>query len=609
VLWLLRGGLHATRRIRRSFDFSSAWTTAVIAGMLGLGLTFLLFALAPPPEAAVNASMAATQPHAPTEPASSASPSPVIPSDVRLEFQRTYLPFGWDQNESALVESMTPPPLPQSRAFVMVPRDDWQAAAIRPAVAATSAAQPYYLRAPRVDAAAAAAALDAVDVPPGESGPTFERNLAIAIERVAAAGGTDDDAAGEYSLIVRNTSGETVDSVTIRDTVPEIEHVIDVVPPAAVAPDGTLVWNLDNLGPGQEVRLTVTVQATGEPIVSTSAVDVASRVGVRTHVAQLDRPPPFAPATDAPDLVLPDPAVLTGNIIGSGPAPFDDELPESASGMPLPADVPGNPADADLIVPDSILPATAIPSGPVNAFDDELPAGVVELNPFDPAAAAADRAADMPAAAIPFDDVIPDPSSGSPADTAPALSESTPFDPFAATPAEADAPNTPSSDHNEPMDDAVLPLERPTPAPATPAVEPDRTQEPAWAPRTLATDEWESPPRPILNVKARSPHAVHRGEIVTAYYDITNTGNAPAVDVVLTVHLPVELLHKHGNVVEHRIERLEPGESRRARLLARARSNGTARLDATLSHADQNDAEAAVSIRVVGGNTGPRRAD
>jgi uncharacterized membrane protein len=112
-------------------------------------------------------------------------------------------------------------------------------------------------------------------------------------------------------------------------------------------------------------------------------------------------------------------------------------------------------------------------------------------------------------------------------------------------------------------------------------------------------DERDAPPRPILSVKARSPDAVLRGEIVTAYYDITNIGNAPADDVVLTVHLPEELLHKHGDVVEHRIERLEPGESRRARLLARARSTGMARVDATLSHGDQNK-QTAVSIRVVG---------
>jgi hypothetical protein len=59
--------------------------------------------------------------------------------------------------------------------------------------------------------------------------------------------------------------------------------------------------------------------------------------------------------------------------------------------------------------------------------------------------------------------------------------------------------------------------------------------------------------------------------------------------------------------VEHRIERLEPGESRRARLLARARSAGTARLDATLSRGGQNNEQAAVSIRVVGQSAAPQR--
>ncbi len=38
LLLLLRGGLHSTRWARRTFDFSSAWTTAVVAGMLGLAV-------------------------------------------------------------------------------------------------------------------------------------------------------------------------------------------------------------------------------------------------------------------------------------------------------------------------------------------------------------------------------------------------------------------------------------------------------------------------------------------------------------------------------------------------------------------------------------------
>ena len=569
ALLLLRGGLHTTRWARRTLDFSSAWTTAVVAGVLGLGLTFLLFGFGPPPEASVNANNVATQDTGTGSDV--ASPRPAAPpSDLEVELQRTYLPFGWDQDEPApVVESMTPPPLPASQAFVLLPRDGWQAATVMPSVAASSAVEPYYLRAPRLDHDAAASALEAADVPPGEFGPAPDRNVAVSVERVSL---TDTASAGQeaYALVVRNTGAEPVESVTIRDSVPQIEAVMDVDPPAAVTPDGALVWALDNLAPGEVVRLTVTLQSNnGQPAQSTASVDVASRIGVSTHVAQVDRPPPFAPTSEEPELVLPEPPASVGSVAATEPIPFDDELP------------------------DSVMPAAARPAVASEAFEDELPGG----NPT------------TPPDVTPFDDVLPEPPPSTHVDSRLPQSEPSgaPFDPPAPAPGEADATGTTASDSAPPMDDAVLPSESAEPAVTAPAVEPDSTQEPAWAPRTLPMDEWDTPPRPVLNIKALSPSAVRRGEVVTAYYDITNTGNAPAEDVVLTVHLPEELLHKHGDVVEHRIERLAPGESRRARLLARARSTGTARLDATLSHGDQNDEQTAVSIRVVGQSAAPRR--
>jgi hypothetical protein len=88
---------------------------------------------------------------------------------------------------------------------------------------------------------------------------------------------------------------------------------------------------------------------------------------------------------------------------------------------------------------------------------------------------------------------------------------------------------------------------------------------------------------------------------------MTSSTRGTPENVVLTVHLPQELLHRHGELVEHHIERLEPGESRRAKLLARARTTGTARLDATLSLDDRDEKRAEVSIRVVGDAPTARR--
>jgi len=108
-------------------------------------------------------------------------------------------------------------------------------------------------------------------------------------------------------------------------------------------------------------------------------------------------------------------------------------------------------------------------------------------------------------------------------------------------------------------------------------------------------------PRPLLSLNARTSNSVRTGDVVTTVYEIRNTGDAAAEEVILTVYVPPELQHKYGKEVEHRIQRLQPGESHQARLLTRASTSGTAQLEAVLSLDGAATGESRVSVRVLGG--------
>jgi hypothetical protein len=111
--------------------------------------------------------------------------------------------------------------------------------------------------------------------------------------------------------------------------------------------------------------------------------------------------------------------------------------------------------------------------------------------------------------------------------------------------------------------------------------------QPAPLARPLPLTEQRPEPHAVLRIAARAPERAVPGEIVTTVYEISNSGDAPASDVVLTVRLTPELEHRVGSEVEHRIPILAPGELRRARLITRAAASGMATLDATLASGNQ----------------------
>ncbi|MBX3442289.1 MAG: hypothetical protein KF774_07765 [Planctomyces sp.] len=88
---------------------------------------------------------------------------------------------------------------------------------------------------------------------------------------------------------------------------------------------------------------------------------------------------------------------------------------------------------------------------------------------------------------------------------------------------------------------------------------------------------------PDLRVTADLPTRVRAGEEISSVFVIRNVGTGDAEDVVLTLVVPANLEHHKGRLIEHRISRLRPGETRRAQFRAIARETGEASVDGKLT--------------------------
>lgn len=92
--------------------------------------------------------------------------------------------------------------------------------------------------------------------------------------------------------------------------------------------------------------------------------------------------------------------------------------------------------------------------------------------------------------------------------------------------------------------------------------------------------------KPKLVVQFEPPRSVKVGEDVEAFYTITNVGTADATGIRLLVEVPKTLRHRFGELVEHKINRLAPNESRRALFAALAEGAGRMNLNWTLEAND-----------------------
>jgi len=473
-----RAAWHAKLSAKRRFGFPSVWSTAVLAGGLALLLTLLLFVVGPPPEAALPAPIPAsdTVSSGPTEDLQSES---TATPDIQLVTEFAWLPVS---NELADWQSSAPP---FTTAFTSLPPDQWRQTTQRtaPAIATTLTPEPYYLRALLVDAPEETP-LFALDTSPGPLGPGAAAGAKLVIEKLAPSNVAPYSEL-EYTILVSNRGDESANRVVVHELPDNVERVVHAEPPAGITPQGGLLWEIDQLPPGEERRFTVRSLPPDADHVSTVAyVDVQTQIGVSTTVVET----PTSPVEETPfELVMPAQQPVD-------PAPFNLE-PE--------------PAEPD---PIAIEPDHGVPGWASTEDREPTPAPVFPTD-----------VSDSPAE-LPFQPVIPE-------DAVPVQ---------------------------------VLPSEDPLPRPEPLNPEP--------------------PPAPLVAVEAISQPTAVAGEVVSAVYEITNNGTAPAHGVVLTVELTPELRHRHGRSIEHRILRLDPGETVTANLRALAGAEGVANLRAHIAH-------------------------
>ncbi|REJ97235.1 MAG: hypothetical protein DWQ34_02615 [Planctomycetota bacterium] len=486
-----RSALRSARWARDSLIMPSAWTTAVLAGALALLLTVLLLIADPPPEAAVPPTTADDDSLPPVllveQPAADdVTPPPALDLSVdRLGFD-----FEWDQQQALLWTSVPvgEPALPPA----FRPPDDWRPATPRSTVADSNTAidfEPYYLRA-TLSESDENPFLPASDGPMSPFGPAPARNLQIEVSALPGRPG-DSNQVVVQSVLVRNPGNEPIEQVFVRQKLPAVELVIDVDPPAAITPDGDLIWELMDMAPGEERPLLVTMHLpAGEEAETVTQVDVQSQIGVTTTVSEPLSPEPINTDLDLPLIAQPERSPR--------PQVFDPEPEITLPDRVLPESFPGSPVSATQSRDDAVVPA---------ALPEELPM-------------------------------------------------------------------------------LVMPEDRP--------------DQPAL-PRPLPLDPVR-PPTPLLSITANSPESAKPGDVVATVFEVVNTGDAPAYDLVLTVHVAPQLQHKHGEIVEHHIDRIAPGEQHTARLLTRAKSSGTARVKAVLMHSGDGSKQHWAVVRVTEGN-------
>ncbi|WP_417851408.1 CARDB domain-containing protein [Thalassoglobus sp.] len=105
-------------------------------------------------------------------------------------------------------------------------------------------------------------------------------------------------------------------------------------------------------------------------------------------------------------------------------------------------------------------------------------------------------------------------------------------------------------------------------------------------------------PFPELKLAVTPVGIVKQGETLSLTFTISNVGTAAAENVSLRVNLSENFRHKFGEHIEHTITRLEPGQSRRALLQARALESGQGKLSASLEMQGTEEGSQDLDIQV-----------
>jgi uncharacterized repeat protein (TIGR01451 family) len=251
---------------------------------------------------------------------------------------------------TAAVQPASDPTKAYGNAYGASPADDTTGAEASPAetesqepaplvsAPATSlSSDPYALSGRRSAAASqpplAAASGNVASATPGERQLEGPQQPAIAIEKFAPA----EIQVGKpavFEMLVRNTGQVPAQNVVITDHVPTGTELLEAKPQPQQAADGSLVWSLGTMQPGDEIAIAVQVmpQTEGE-IGSTAHVTFAAAATSRSICTR----PQLAIEHTAPPKVLIGESLTVGITVsnpGTGPATgvfIEEDVPEGLS--------------------------------------------------------------------------------------------------------------------------------------------------------------------------------------------------------------------------------------------------------------------------------------
>ena len=204
------------------------------------------------------------------------------------------------------------------------------------APATSLATNPYGMSGRRSPAASQPLAADSGELAsamPGERQLEGPQQPAIAIEKFAPA----EIQVGKpavFEMLVRNTGQVPAQNVVITDHVPTGTELVEARPQPQQAADGSLVWNLGTMQPGDEVAIAIQVmpQTEGE-IGSTAHVTFAAAATCRSICTR----PQLAIEHTAPPKVLIGESLTVGITVsnpGTGPATgviIEEDVPDGLS--------------------------------------------------------------------------------------------------------------------------------------------------------------------------------------------------------------------------------------------------------------------------------------
>jgi hypothetical protein len=259
------------------------WTTSVVAGLLGVMLTIMLFkppgrlqasvqqpSLQPPPNFLATQFIPDQQ-----EP----PPTTSIPWNDFLvgQFNRTRLAEHWDQVQQATLVSSSSPfsthniPQPILDRWTMARRTLTNAL---PAV--------YRQTAPLWNPMAVAAAVVPQDRPASYGG-AGESHPSLVVTRDLPAEASPSEPI-TYALTIQNRGTEILEQIVVSEQLSNLDHVEETHPPAEVSASA-LHWRIDSLRPREERRLAITLQpGFDRELFARGEVRTAVAVSSSTHV-------------------------------------------------------------------------------------------------------------------------------------------------------------------------------------------------------------------------------------------------------------------------------------------------------------------------------------